>query len=59
MNTLTKSQTFNERYRPTKAQIGAYIDRDLKKRAEDRAADLNISMTKLIIHALEELLDEK
>jgi len=59
MNTKSKSQTFNERYRPTKAYVGAYIERDLKTLAEARAADLNISMTELIRHALENLLSEK
>jgi len=59
MNTKGKSQTFNERYRPTKAYVGAYIEQGLKERAEARAVDLNISMTKLITHAIEEMLSEK
>jgi hypothetical protein len=59
MNTKGKSQTFNERYRPTKAYVGAYIERDLKELAEARAVALNISMTQLITQAIEELLSEK
>jgi len=47
------------RYRRGKVNVGTYIQPELKKKLEARAADLNISMAALIIHAIEELLSEK
>lgn len=56
MNTPTKSQTWNERYRKNKAHIGAYIDRDLKRRVDDLAADAELTVTDVVNMALREYL---
>lgn len=56
MNTPTKSQTWNERYRKNKAHIGAYIDKDLKRRVDEIAAGGGLSVTAVMVRALKELL---
>lgn len=48
-----------DRYRKGKKHISAWLEPKLKKKLEARAADLNISMAALIIHAIEELLSDK
>ena len=55
----TKSQTFNERYRPTKAHIGAYIEKDLRERVLVVCRRRQMTMTDILIEALEEMLKKK
>ena len=59
MNSPTKSQTFNEKYRQGKAFVGAYINNELKAQLGTRAVNLNLSMTEMITQAITEYLAKK
>ena len=56
MNTPTKTQTWNERYRKNKAHIGAYIDKGLKHEMDKVAAAHRVTLTDIMVAALKSYL---
>ena len=59
MNTPTKTQTWNERYRKNKAHIGAYIDKGLKHEMDVVADARGVTLTDIMIAALKAYLKAK
>ena len=59
MNTPTKTQTWNERYRKNKAHIGAYIDKGLKHEMDALADAWEVTLTDIMVAAIKAYLKGK